>query len=332
MPKGATSLAETTWYSPFGESAQLSGSALAVGFQGDWTDSKTGEVDMGTRYYEPSLGRFSSRDVLFGEASDPMSLNQFVYAGGSPVTFGDSTGMSVKGCYICGDSDDDQNGDRNPKHGEPPTTSPPRTPPFGAGTDWAYQFETNYGWYKVQYFSRAWSTWEGPVSAYLGADGSLHLTFPDGSEIELDRFNSMALALGSTADERTPQAGGRIFIGERGWAGVGVAGSLTEYQGARLDVTNSVKFFEHAPVSWETKAEYSKSVSGLGVFGAGLKIVVSPTSRFVRDLVLAGSVAALARAYMARAAVAQVAGVPYWYRVGGYAQPEPVEARPFGAG
>jgi hypothetical protein len=54
---------------------------------------------MGTRYYEPSLGRFSSRDVLFGEAADPMSLNQFVYAGGSPVTFADPTG----GAPVCRD-------------------------------------------------------------------------------------------------------------------------------------------------------------------------------------------------------------------------------------
>ena len=33
----------------------------------DLTDASTGQVDMLTRLYEPTLGRFSSRDVLFGD-------------------------------------------------------------------------------------------------------------------------------------------------------------------------------------------------------------------------------------------------------------------------
>ncbi len=48
---------------------------------------------MGTRSYEPTLGRFSTRDVLFGDPSSPMSLNQYVYATDSPITFTDPTGM-----------------------------------------------------------------------------------------------------------------------------------------------------------------------------------------------------------------------------------------------
>ncbi|MEO8292425.1 MAG: RHS repeat-associated core domain-containing protein, partial [Actinomycetota bacterium] len=67
--------------------------------QGDLTDPDTGTVDMGTRLYVPSLGRFSSRDVLFGESSDPMSMNQFAYAQGSPVTNWDPTGMGCLDDY-----------------------------------------------------------------------------------------------------------------------------------------------------------------------------------------------------------------------------------------
>jgi hypothetical protein len=58
---------------------------------------------MTTRDYLPQIGRFSTRDVLYGEVGDPPSLNQFVYAGGSPVTYWDPLGMKGKvgGCDSC---------------------------------------------------------------------------------------------------------------------------------------------------------------------------------------------------------------------------------------
>jgi RHS repeat-associated protein len=66
-----------------------------MGFQGQpQTGSGTSElVDMTTRYYAPSLGRFTTGDVLFGEVSSPMSLNRFAYAGASRVTYTDHSGM-----------------------------------------------------------------------------------------------------------------------------------------------------------------------------------------------------------------------------------------------
>lgn len=51
------------------------------------------EPDVLARMYEPVLGRFSSRDVLFGDPAYPISLNQFVYGTASPLTFSDPTGM-----------------------------------------------------------------------------------------------------------------------------------------------------------------------------------------------------------------------------------------------
>jgi RHS repeat-associated protein len=92
---GTTSMSEEYWYSPFGEQQPLQGSAGMLGFQSDLTDASTGTIDMGTRNYIPSLGRFSSRDVLFGESNDPMSMNQFAYAEGSPITYNDPTGMGT---------------------------------------------------------------------------------------------------------------------------------------------------------------------------------------------------------------------------------------------
>ncbi len=80
-------------YDPWGKPLATSGSSSYLGYQGDPTDPSTGQVDMGARNYEPSLGRFSTRDVLFGDPTSPMSLNQFVYATDSPITFTDPTGM-----------------------------------------------------------------------------------------------------------------------------------------------------------------------------------------------------------------------------------------------
>ena len=62
-----------------------SDAAPSLGFQGQPTDPATGLVDMTTRSYVPSLGRFASRDVLFGGYRHPLSLNQWIYGADDPV-------------------------------------------------------------------------------------------------------------------------------------------------------------------------------------------------------------------------------------------------------
>jgi RHS repeat-associated protein len=64
------------------------------GFQSDPTDPDTGLVDMGTRNYDPSQGRFTARDSLFGDPAHPMSLNQFAYGVDNPVSTWDPDGMA----------------------------------------------------------------------------------------------------------------------------------------------------------------------------------------------------------------------------------------------
>ena len=93
---GGVDIRGASWYSPWGERESLDGSLGLLGFQGQ-PHTQLGEgpelVDMATRYYQAGLGRFTTGDVLFGEVSDPMSLNRFAYAGGSPVTNWDPSGM-----------------------------------------------------------------------------------------------------------------------------------------------------------------------------------------------------------------------------------------------
>ncbi|MFN2545152.1 MAG: RHS repeat-associated core domain-containing protein, partial [Actinomycetota bacterium] len=94
-----------TWsqtYSPWGERRRATGLERPVfGFQGDFTDAGTGQVDMGTRLYDPGLGRFTNRDVLFGDPRSPPTLNQYVYGLDAPINFVDPTGaypLDTGGC------------------------------------------------------------------------------------------------------------------------------------------------------------------------------------------------------------------------------------------
>lgn len=83
---------------PYGEQRQKTGTASTnFGFQGDWTDENSELVDMLSRYYLPELGRFTTPDLLFGDVGDPMSLNQFGYVKGNPVSLSDPTGMVCSG-------------------------------------------------------------------------------------------------------------------------------------------------------------------------------------------------------------------------------------------
>jgi RHS repeat-associated protein len=83
----------TTAYDPWGKPLGTTGTQGWFGYQSDPTDPVTKQVDMGTRWYSPGMGRFSSRDVLEGDPAAPMTLNRFVYGQMNPVTLSDPTGM-----------------------------------------------------------------------------------------------------------------------------------------------------------------------------------------------------------------------------------------------
>ncbi len=91
----------TTAYDAYGGVLGVTGTQGLLGYQGDIMDPTTKQVDMGTRWYAPGHGRFTSRDVLFGEVASPMSLNQFAYGAMNPVTMWDPTGMMPHCAYEC---------------------------------------------------------------------------------------------------------------------------------------------------------------------------------------------------------------------------------------
>ncbi|MGH2723095.1 MAG: RHS repeat-associated core domain-containing protein [Actinomycetota bacterium] len=118
-------------FGPWGEPRSTASGASRLGFQGQLTDPDTGQVDMTTRLYQPSLGRFLTRDVLFGEPTDPLTLNQFAYTSGSPLTYADPLGMGQT----------DANGrvhqeTRNKKNNPPPPPPPPCCGQNPTGDGW----------------------------------------------------------------------------------------------------------------------------------------------------------------------------------------------------
>jgi RHS repeat-associated protein len=96
----------TASFDAYGGVLGASGTQGLLGYQGDVTDPITKQVDMGTRWYAPGQGRFTSRDVLFGKLSSPMTLNQFAYAGENPITMWDPTGMGQ--CTMAGECQDEE--------------------------------------------------------------------------------------------------------------------------------------------------------------------------------------------------------------------------------
>ncbi len=80
------------WGTPTAVGSDATGSLL--GYQSQPTDPTTGLVDMGARLYDPSQARFTTQDTLLGSPTNPLTLNQYIYAGDSPLDNSDPTGNS----------------------------------------------------------------------------------------------------------------------------------------------------------------------------------------------------------------------------------------------
>jgi RHS repeat-associated protein len=97
-------------YDPFGAVTNTSGSNYmnlwganlwTIGYQGDYTDPTTGDVNMGARWYNPSTATFRSRDTYMGTLQTPFSLNRYTYGLNNPLRYNDPTGHYAEhaGCY-----------------------------------------------------------------------------------------------------------------------------------------------------------------------------------------------------------------------------------------
>jgi RHS repeat-associated protein len=80
-------------YDAFGALRSPSGaSSIAFKFAGEQTDDEIGLIYLRARYYDPSLGRFISRDPWPALADATPGLNRYVYAANNPVNVVDPSG------------------------------------------------------------------------------------------------------------------------------------------------------------------------------------------------------------------------------------------------
>ena len=67
----------------------------AFRYCGEYYDAETGTVYLRARYYNPSTGRFISRDSYAGKNEDPLSLNLYTYCHNNPVLYIDPSGHLI---------------------------------------------------------------------------------------------------------------------------------------------------------------------------------------------------------------------------------------------
>lgn len=66
----------------------------AFRYCGEYFDAETGTIYLRERYYNPTTGRFISRDSFAGRRSDPLSLNLYTYCRNNPIIYVDPSGHS----------------------------------------------------------------------------------------------------------------------------------------------------------------------------------------------------------------------------------------------
>jgi RHS repeat-associated protein len=81
-------------YSPYGKVlAQIGGSGTVYGFTGEQYDSAASLLYLRARYHNPTLRVFMSRDPWSGTATQPRTLNSYLYVGDNPTNYVDPTGQ-----------------------------------------------------------------------------------------------------------------------------------------------------------------------------------------------------------------------------------------------
>ncbi len=86
-------VSEEILYEPFGE--QINTSNERYTYNGKELD-ESGLYYYGTRYYDPTIGRFISKDPLTGEKGSPQTLNRYVYCLNNPLKYIDPAGTETE--------------------------------------------------------------------------------------------------------------------------------------------------------------------------------------------------------------------------------------------
>ncbi len=96
-------ITKTYKYDAFGVEKNINDSDTnAFRYCGEYYDAETGTVYLRARYYDPTIGRFISRDSFTGDNTDPLSLNLCTYCHNNPIFGIDPSGHIPKWLKIAG--------------------------------------------------------------------------------------------------------------------------------------------------------------------------------------------------------------------------------------
>ncbi len=85
-------------YDAFGNITASSGTATtAYLYTGQRLDGASSTYALGIRLYDPTQGRFDSRDSFPGFLDAPLTMNPYAYCGGNPINYYDPSGNSLTG-------------------------------------------------------------------------------------------------------------------------------------------------------------------------------------------------------------------------------------------
>ncbi|MFF1372694.1 LamG-like jellyroll fold domain-containing protein [Streptomyces virginiae] len=88
-----TAIAGSRAYDPFGKTTASQGTNPNLGYQSGWTDTATGEINMASRWYQPGIGSFTSRDTWqLDPTQSGLRANRYSYGFGGPLNGTDPTG------------------------------------------------------------------------------------------------------------------------------------------------------------------------------------------------------------------------------------------------
>ncbi len=81
-------------YTPYGTATTTTSSASTTPYQytNENFDSETGLTYLRARYYDPTVGRFISRDPVRGTLDNPITQNPYIYGADNPTTYTDPSG------------------------------------------------------------------------------------------------------------------------------------------------------------------------------------------------------------------------------------------------
>lgn len=87
-------------YDPYGNRTAGNASTSNYTYQAEQRDAESGMMFLRARYYDPTIGRFTSQDPVSGTAANPASQNGYNYTNNNPINLSDPTGQFAVGDWL----------------------------------------------------------------------------------------------------------------------------------------------------------------------------------------------------------------------------------------